>query len=222
VNEISNLRISGAGKETQTRSPARLYTWLALAAVVLCVCIAATREYWLRAAGNSLVCEQSAGPSDAILIDNVEANYSLFERAQRLEARGLSKVVLVPVLNSTSDEPGAVSLGFVHVMCGISRLRNCTTFDAPEREPISLNVARRCAGELRARGIRSVIVVTEGFRSRRAAEIYRGVFAPLGITVWIQPVFGSRTPDNWFRSWHGIQEVGLQFAKLWYYRLAVL
>ena len=73
-----------------------------------------------------------------------------------------------------------------------------------------------------SRSVRSVILVTEGFRSRRAAEIYLHVLKPLGITVYIQPVFGSRTADNWFRSWHGIQEIGLQFIKLWYYRLAVL
>lgn len=205
------------------RAAVRVYRWLALATIILCVGIVVTREHWLRALGHSLVCEASVGSGDAILLDNVEPNYPLFERAQRLEARGLSSLVLVPVLDyEGGDQPRSVALGFVRVMCEVSRLRNCTTFAAPEHEPISLNVARRCADELRARGVRSVILVTEGFRSRRAAEIYGHVFRPLGITVYIQPVFGSRTPDNWFRSWHGVQETGLQFVKLWYYRLAVL
>ena len=223
MNEVNDLRVLPLGIGPAERSSIRVRKWVVMAAVILFVGLIAAREHWLRALGNSLVCEASVGSGDAILIDHVETNYLLFERAQRLEARGLSSLVLVPVLGSDiADEPGSVALGFVNVMCGISRLRNCTTFAAPEREPISLNVAKRCAEELRARGIRSVILVTEGFRSRRAAEIYLRVLKPLGITVYIQPVFGSRTPDNWFKSWHGIQEIGLQVAKLWYYRLAVL
>ena len=95
-------------------------------------------------------------------------------------------------------------------------------FAAPNHEPISLNLAKRCAEELRARGIHSVILVTEGFRSRRAAEIYLPILKPLGITVSIQPVFGRHTPDNWYRSRQGFEEIGLQFIKLWYYRMAVI
>jgi hypothetical protein len=216
------------GNDAPRWSSPRVYRWRAVVVAIFCigiVCIgiAVSRNYWLRTLGNSLVSQPSLGSGEAILIDNVETNYLLFERAQRLEAQGLSALVLVPVLGYEGGDPsGSVPMGFVDVMCGISRLKNCTTFGVPEREPISLNVAKHCAEELRARGIHSVIIVTEGFRSRRAAEIYLNVFKPLGITVYIQPVFGHRTPENWYSSWHGVQEIGLQFAKLWYYRLAVL
>lgn len=216
--------VCDAVSNERKRAPIRANRWLAVAAVILFATgIAATREYWLREVGISLVGEESAGVSDAILVENVESNYLLFERAQRLQARGLSKTVLVPVLASErSGEPSSVSLGFVDVMCGISRLRDCTTFHAPSREPITLNLARHTAEVLRARGAHSVILVTEGFRSRRAAEIYGQVLRPLGVRLFIQPVFGQHTPDNWFKSWHGIQEVGLQLIKLWYYRVAML
>jgi hypothetical protein len=211
------------GIAAPTPSSAGVRRWLAVAAVILALGIFATRDQWLRALGNSLVCEASVAPSDAILIENVETSYLLFEHAQRLEAQGVSSLVLVPVLGYHGGDPsGSVPMGFVDVVCGVSRLKNCTTFGVSEREPISLNVARRSVEQLRARGVRSVILVTEGFRSRRAAEIYLHVLKPLGIQVYMQPVFGHRTPDNWFRSWYGIQETGLQFAKLWYYRLAVL
>ena len=216
--------LPGLFSRTEARhSSPRLYTWLAIAVIVLVVGIVASREFWLRAIGNSLVYQASVGSSDAILIDNVEINYLLFERAQRLESQGLSTLVLVPVFRAgSSNQPGPVELGFVNVVCDLLRLNNCTTFAAPQREPISLNLAKRCAEELRARRIHSVILVTEGFRSRRAAEIYLNILKPLGITVYIQPVFGHRTPENWFRSPNGSQEVVLQFAKLWYYKLAVL
>jgi hypothetical protein len=201
----------------------RIYRWVGVAALLVCIGILTTREHCLRWIGMSLVNEESIGTSDAILIDNVGPRYLLFERAQELQSRGLAEVVLVPVLKSdNADQPAIVSLGFINVMCRISRVRHTATFDVLEREPIDLNVAKRSAEQLQARGARSVIVITGGFGSRRAAEVYRHVLKPLGINVYIQPVFGLRTPDNWSESWHGFQEIGLQLGSLWYYRLAVL
>jgi hypothetical protein len=124
----------------------------------------------------------------------------------------------VPVLSFEGDETtSAVALGFVDVMCRVARVSHCTTFPAPAAEPYSLNLARRTAEELRARGVHSVLMITGGFRSRRAAKVYSEVLRPFGITVYCQPVFGDRTTDNWFDSSHGIQEVTLQIAKLLYY-----
>ena len=194
-----------------------------LATVVLCLGGYATRHTWLRLSAESLVCARGEGPSDAILVDNVEYNYLLFERAQELGARGLASTVLVPILGADSGaEPTEVSLGFVDVMCRTARISNCITFNVPSVEPFSLNLARRTAQELQARGIRSVLLVIDGFRSRRDFDLYAAVLGPLKITVHCQPVFGNRTPLNWFDSSHGIQEVGLQLIKLWYYRVIVM
>jgi hypothetical protein len=191
--------------------------------VALCIGGYATRQAWLRLGAESLVCAPAELPSDAILIDNVEHKYILFERAQWLKAHGLASTVLVPILGSISDsEPSDVSLGFVDVMCRISRVSDCVTFHVSSVEPISLNLARGTAQELKARGVRSVLLVTDGFRSRRAFDVYAAVLGPLGITVHCQPVFGSHTPLNWSESTHGVEEVGLQFIKLWYYRVIVM
>jgi uncharacterized SAM-binding protein YcdF (DUF218 family) len=206
----------------QTRTT-RLYKWIGFVALIICAGIVITRGHWLPWIGGYLVCQESIGVSDVILIDNVEPNYLLFERAQRLQSQGLAEIVLIPILKAdTSGPPALVSIGIVDVMCRISMLRNCTTFEAPGREPISLNVARRSAEEIRSRGAHSVIIVTDGLRSRRAADIYLHVLRPLGISAHFQPVFGPHTPGNWFTSWHGIQEIVLQLGKLWYYKLAVL
>jgi hypothetical protein len=42
------------------------------------------------------------------------------------------------------------------------------------------------------------------------------------VATHCQPVPGTRTPDNWFETWHGVQDVTLQFLKLQYYRWYVL
>jgi hypothetical protein len=198
-----------------------------IAAVLLtaAICIGGyiTRQTWLRFIAESLVCQASEAPSDAILVDLVEHNYLLFERAHQLQASGLASVVLVPILTLGSEAAASsVAMGFVDVMCRVASVSDCTTFPASATEPFSLNLARRAAEELRAHGVRSVLMVTAGFRSRRAATVYTEILRPLGITVHCQPVFGQRTLDNWFDSTHGIEEVTLQIAKLLYYRLGVM
>jgi hypothetical protein len=169
------------------------------------------------------VCASSEAPSEAALIDNVDSNYLLFERARELTARGLTSRVVVPILRPASnDRPADVSLGIVELMCRISGLQRCDTFDAPREEPISLNLARHVAAELEARGFRSILLVTPGLRSQRSFEVYISVLGPRGIAVHCQPVFGAQDPSKWFDSAHGVQDVVLQFLKLWYYRILVL
>lgn len=189
----------------------------------LCLGGYATRQTWLRMGAEMLLCNRDDTASDVILVDNISDSYLLFERSRQLQVRGLASAVLIPIIESErSGESSAVSLGFADVMCRIARVTNCITFPAASIEPISLNLARRVAHELQARGVRSVLLVTDGFRSKRAFAVYSEALKPLDIAVHCQPVLGSRTPTNWYHSSHGFEEVVLQLAKLLYYRLFVL
>jgi hypothetical protein len=89
-------------------------------------------------------------------------------------------------------------------------------------EPISLNAAYEIRDFLTKEHLRTVIVVTPGFRSKRSSLIYQAVLAPAGITVSCMPVFVGATLENWSQTWHGIQEVTEQFLKLQYYRFYIL
>jgi len=194
-----------------------------LLTVAICIGGYITRQTWLRFIAESLICEATQAPSDAILVDLIEHNYLLLERAHQLQATGLASVVLVPIFISGSEAAASsVAVGFVDVMCRVASVSDCTTFPVSATEPFSLNLARSAAEELRSRGIRSVLMVTAGFRSRRAAIVYTEFLRPLGITVHCQPVFGHRTTDNWFDSAHGIEEIVLQLAKLLYYQFDVM
>src|SRR4029453_13109286 len=97
-------------------------------------------------------------------------------------------------------------------------LSRCVAFPALVSEPISLALAQRAADELRSTNVRSILLVSDGFRSRRVVIVYSEVLRPFGIEVHCQPVFASRSTSDWYQSLHGIQEVGLQFGKLLYYR----
>ena len=192
---------------------------LALLAAVLWL----TSGWWTVSLARGLVCEATAEPSDAILIENLEPNYLLYERARHLRRAGLAPRVLVPVFaDPGTREANDVALGTAELISGLSRIGPIEIVAVRQAEPITATVARDVRDFLTRERIRSVIVVTPIFRSRRSALVYSAVLRGTGMAVYCQPVQGSRGVTNWTRSWHGIQEVAEQWLKLQYYRFSVL
>jgi hypothetical protein len=189
----------------------------------LTLLISATSGLWIPIVGRGLVCEESVDSGDAILVDNSDQNYLVFERAAELRMRGLAPRVLVPTKASSPEmtEPDLVSAGIVDVMVRVARLPQPELIPIREIEPISLNAAYQMRDFLQKESVKSVIVVSSAFRSRRSSLIYGAVFGEVGIATSCVPVFGHHTTETWSGSWHGIQQVVEQFAKLQYYRFYV-
>jgi hypothetical protein len=181
-----------------------------------------TAGWWTRLVGEGLVCEASAERSDALLIENFDPQYLLFERAEQLRRAGVATRVLVPVRREESGTPNGVMLGMAELMARIARLEQMEVVPIREVEPISLNAANDVLTYLQRTQLRSVTVVTPIFRSRRSAMVYAAVFGPAGITVRCEAVQGTTGVENWTTTWHGIQGVAEQWGKLQYYRLFVL
>jgi hypothetical protein len=185
--------------------------------------VSVTRGFWMLRIGQSLVCAEEIRPSDIILVENFAPDYLVFERAAALHKAGFAARVLIPT-EASRDPEGAnpVSQGIAELMSRVVQLLNPAIIPIRIIEPISLNAAYQIRDFLTKEHLRSVIVVTDGFRSQRSALVYRAVLEPAGINVYCIPVFGQRTPKNWAETWHGIQEVAKQFLKLQYYRFYVL
>jgi len=182
-----------------------------------------TSGWWTVAIARSLVCDANRAPSDAILVENFDPNYLLFERATRLRQAGLAARVLVPIPTGPgTQEPSDVALATAQVMASISRIGPIETVPIREVEPITLNVARDVQRFLEREHIRSVTVVAPLFRSRRSALVYAATFASAGVTVHCEAVQGSSGVNDWTLTWHGIEDVVQQWLKLQYYRLYVL
>jgi hypothetical protein len=200
-------------------------TWkLRLALLMLVLLIGSvTREFWMLHIGQSLVCTEEMAPSDIILVENFDPDYLLFERAAALQRAGLAARVLVPVPASRDPEqPSPVFQGIAEVMVRVARMPEPEFLPMHEIEPISLNAAYQIRDFLTKAQIRSILVVTPGFRSQRSSLVYQAVLAPAGIKVYCMPVFGEKTAKNWTKTWHGIQNVTEQWLKLQYYRFYVL
>ena len=171
----------------------------------------------------SLVCAPEIAPSDAILLDNFNPSYPVFQRAAELQSNAVGGRILVPVsVLGDSDVFNPFSKALAELMVQYSRLRDWEMLRVTQHEPISLNAAAQIRDYVAAHGIRSVTVVSPGFRSRRSWLTYRTVFNDIQVQVHCVPVFTTRNPVRWTNTWHGVQEVGEQYVKLQYYRFYVL
>ena len=73
-----------------------------------------------------------------------------------------------------------------------------------------------------AQGLRSLLVVTSAYHSRRALRTLRQTFLDTGTTIGLEPVLpGSQTPPPayWWLQFQGWRSVGVEYVKLVYYWL---
>jgi hypothetical protein len=201
-------------------------TWKFRGLVVFVLVAAAwlTNGWWTTSIARSLVCESNAVPSDAILIENFDADYLSFEQATTLRRTGFAARVMVPIkFDAETAQPNLVSMGTANLLANIAHLGDFEIVPMHEVEPISLNAARDIQRFVQQEHIRSVIVVAPYFRSRRSAHVYDATLGRAGVSISCQPV--RRTDQGlatWTQSLHGVQDVAEQWAKLQYYRLYVL
>jgi hypothetical protein len=193
---------------------------LLLAAILIVV---ASTGWWTPALARSTVCaEDEDSFADAILLDTLDHDYLLFERAELLQQSGRGATVFALVNQSASGAPSRVEEAILDAMARIARLPAWHPIVFEEVEPISLNAARTVRDRLVAEQVSSVLLVVPVFRSRRSMLVFDTVLGEAGIRVSCVPVTGTKTPENWTDTWHGIQDVGLQLLKLQYYRFWVM
>ena len=195
-----------------------------LVVAILIVFPVASCEWWVPGLGRSLVCDSQFDRPDLIIIDNLDSDYLLFEKAVDLKALGVCERVLVLVQASgrNPEKPNLVSREIVDVMVRVAGLDGTEIIPIKQLEPITLNTARQVGDFLKGADVKTVLILTSGFKSKRIYLVFKKALGEVGIDAYCLPVWGARTPENWANSWHGIQEVVLQYIKLAYYRLWVL
>jgi hypothetical protein len=209
-----------------TRKEVVKTTWTFKAALIVAVVVVAylTQPFWADSIAESLVCEnpERLARADAILIDYLDPDLSVFGRASQLQAVGLSSNVIAPVdVDPSTGSISTVADAVIDVQARQARIDNLRKVPASDVEPYSLNTAFHIRRFAKENGIASVILVTPAFRSKRSMMIYAAVLSPAGVSIQCAPVF-RRSVRGWTQTWHGIQDVGLQFMKLQYYRWYVL
>jgi hypothetical protein len=191
--------------------------------VLLPALILGTTRHWAPAVARKLACLSDRTISDAVLIENLDPAYLPFEMAAGLQKQGSSRVVVLVSDGDSGDTSlDLVSAGVAELMARVADVKNAELLPIDEVEPIAMNAAYQARKAFKGSSVRSVTVVAPAFRSQRTHLVYRKALEPIGLQVRCVPVWGLVNEGNWTRTWHGIQEVTMQVAKLVYYKVWIL
>jgi uncharacterized SAM-binding protein YcdF (DUF218 family) len=190
--------------------------------VLICVLILSA---WVAARG-LIVRVPGAERADAIaVLSGSEVYRERDEYAAELFKAGRAPRIVL----TNDDEPGGWSQERQRTMLFVERAQEALTRagvppDAIEVAPGSVastyDEAATLAAYARARGWRSVVVVTSGYHSRRAWWTLRRAFAGSGVEVGLEPVAAgaqSPSPWTWWASAAGWRMVAGEYVKLVYY-----
>jgi hypothetical protein len=85
--------------------------------------------------------------------------------------------------------------------------------------PATLNEARFVLTKLTQDGIRSAILLSKGFHTRRSFGVYNQEGARVGVRIIPSPYFTEYKNDNWWKHLQGVRDFFEQTIKLAYYLL---
>ena len=85
--------------------------------------------------------------------------------------------------------------------------------------PITLNEAKFVVERISREGVKSAILVSEGFHTRRSWGVYSQEGAHLGLRIVALPYFTEYRSDNWWQHVKGVHDFFEESIKLVYYIL---
>jgi uncharacterized SAM-binding protein YcdF (DUF218 family) len=188
----------------------RLASGLALAFIAIFLLLALNHRAVLRSVGDYLVEDQSPVKSDVAVVLAGDSRGRRIVRAGELVRQGWAPVALV----SGPLEVYGVNEAVLAIQFAQRHGFPPEYFQAvPIRALSTLEEAQAFAPELRRRNVRSALLVTSNYHTRRAAEIFRQVvgndvrFTPVAAA---DPYFG---PDTWWQNREGQKTVFYELSK---------
>lgn len=186
---------------------------LVLAAITL---ILASHQLWLPLIGNFLVVADPLQPADALV--SLAGGQERVVYAAKLFNQGYADWLIAT--NMPLNVPG------IRELYGELAKREATWQGVPEERiliaPGTVETTYQEALAVRQlaeeRRLRSLIVVTDPYHTRRARMAFQDVFRDTGIAVMVQPVNESKyRPDSWWRTQDGLRETWTEYVKLLLY-----
>ena len=83
--------------------------------------------------------------------------------------------------------------------------------------PITLIEARGAVETISKEGVKSAILLSKGFHTRRSYLIYQHVCSPFQIKIFPSACFNSYQLDHWWSQERGLRDFVMEFLKLTYY-----
>jgi uncharacterized SAM-binding protein YcdF (DUF218 family) len=188
----------------------RLASGLALAFIAIFLLLALNHRAVLRSVGDYLVEDQSPVKSDIAVVLAGDSRGRRIVRAGELVRQGWAPVALV----SGPLEVYGVNEAVLAIQFAQRHGFPPEYFQAvPIRALSTLEEAQAFAPELRRRNVRSALLVTSNYHTRRAAEIFRQVVGNdvrFTAVAAADPYFG---PDTWWQNREGQKTVFYELSK---------
>ncbi len=83
--------------------------------------------------------------------------------------------------------------------------------------PVTLTAATGALAALAKENIKSAILLSKGFHTRRSFLIYQHLGAKYKIEIFPSACFNAYQPDNWWSQEHGVRDFAAEVLKLVYY-----
>jgi hypothetical protein len=178
----------------------------------------------LIAAGNFLA-PQGIGDADVVIVENTQL---IREKGLKigidLLSSGKTHHVVIVYQNSEDerifDRPLNYDLLLTQKLelLGLNK-EQIQVIEVPMDHPITLTEAKRVLSNLSRSGVKSAILLAEGFHTRRSYWAYKQVGLPLGIKIIPCPYFIKYRIDNWWTGIKGVSEFSIELSKFVYYVL---
>lgn len=168
---------------------------------------------------------ESPGKADAVILEGTELmREEAVKVSLKLLSSGKARRLVVVYQHSENERifgrPLNYSLYLTRELKELGlRKDQIIVLEVPKEHPITLTEARIVLSNLSKGGIKSAILVAEGFHTRRSLWTYRQVGLPLGIEIIPSPYFIKYSNKSWWQGTYGIRDFFEESLKFVYYLL---
>jgi uncharacterized SAM-binding protein YcdF (DUF218 family) len=175
--------------------------------------------------GGRYLTPEGRGDGDVVIVEGTElTKQKAVEMGMRMLSSGRANRLVVvdygSAIEQASDRGENRTLSLARKLEGLGlRADRIQLIEVPMDHPVTLGEAQFVASVLSKSGVRSAILLADGFHTRRSYWAYKEVGSSVGIEIIPCPYFVSYRKENWWRKKEGVRAFAREFAKFVYYVL---
>ncbi len=196
---------------------------ICLSLFLMSIIIFSFRVTILMRAGRFMAPEGNYSADVAILEGTEFINRGIVMSGMNLLSSGKVKRIIVVLHRITpSDRPFAFNVDYPHLVkkemeaLGLKE-RDFRIIVTHIHDPITLTAARGALEAISKEDVKSAILLSPGFHTRRSYLIYQHLCIPLQIKIFPYACFNSYQLDHWWSQEAGLRDFGQQLGQLAYY-----
>jgi hypothetical protein len=167
------------------------------------------------------------GVTDVVILEGTEfVSKGMVSEGLELLSSGKARRMVI-VLHQVAPNHRPFSLNGDYVSSLTTELQNAglkrssfTIIAVPLREPVTLTSARRALEVLSTDNVKSAILVSSGFHTRRSFLVYQHLSVPLHIKIYPLACFDQYQPGSWWTEDTGVRDFVEEVSKLVVYVVA--